>query len=51
MHNQSAGFDQSRSFRSDGITGENEVASFDGLVAGKAGVAHRLVGGRKVSVG
>src|SRR5262249_19252514 len=28
-----------------GVTGEDEVARFDGLVAGKAGGVHRLVGG------
>src|SRR5687767_10068924 len=27
------------------VTGEDEVASFDSMVAGKAGVEHRLVGG------
>src|SRR5512144_2824486 len=27
------------------VMGEDKVASFDGLVAGKAGVVHRLVGG------
>src|SRR5258708_34972329 len=27
------------------VTGEDKVARFDGLVAGKAGVVHRLVGG------
>src|SRR5262245_46078552 len=27
------------------VTVEDKVASFDGLVAGKAGVVHRLVGG------